>query len=190
MIEDRVPEGAEPPADDAAATSPADAARSLDALDAELASVKDRLLRVLADQENTRRRTQREQDEFVRFAVAGIALDLLPTADNLRRAIESVVPEQATADSVRQLLGGVVATERALLDTLRKHGVERLDPLGETFDPNRHEAVYESPDAAHPAGTVIAVLQPGYLHHERLLRPAMVGVAQECDQERPHDRAS
>lgn len=143
---------------------------------AELAECKDRLLRTMAEQENARRRAQRERDEAVRFATSGLARDLLPTADNLRRAIESVPEEQASREPVRQLLAGIVATERALLEALEKHGIRRIDALGEPFDPERHEAMFEVADAQRPAGIVGAVLQPGYLHHERLLRPAVVGV--------------
>ena len=146
-------------------------------LEAELADCKDRLLRALAEQENARRRALREREEAVRFAASGLARDLLTTADNLRRAIESV-PEERTADeTVRRLLTGIVATERALLEALAKHGIRRIDSLGEPFDPDRHEAVFEVTDTDHPAGAVAEVLQEGYLHHDRLLRPAMVGVA-------------
>ncbi len=161
--------------------APRDDAARVSALEAELASVKDRLLRTLADQENGRRRTQRELQDVVKFAVSDLARDLLATADNLRRALDSVPPERAGEPTVRQLLAGVAATERALLDALSKHDIHRVAPLGELFDPNRHQAIFEAPDADHPAGTVIEVLEPGYLHHDRLLRPAMVGVAKETD---------
>jgi molecular chaperone GrpE len=146
-------------------------------LEAELADCKDRLLRALAEQENARRRAQRERDEAVRFAASGLARDLLATADNLRRAIESVPQERIADETVRRLLTGVVATERALLEALAKHGIRRIASLGEPFDPERHEAVFEVSDPERPAGTVAEVLQEGYLHHNRLLRPAMVGVA-------------
>ena len=154
-----------------------DTAARVAELEAELADCKDRLLRALAEQENARRRALREREEAVRFAASGLARDLLTTADNLRRAIESV-PEERTADeTVRRLLTGIVATERALLEALAKHGIRRIDSLGEPFDPDRHEAVFEVTDTDHPAGAVAEVLQEGYLHHDRLLRPAMVGVA-------------
>ena len=130
-----------------------------------------------AEQENIRRRAQRELEEAVRYAASGLARDLLPTADNLRRAIESVSEELAADEPLRQMLAGVSATERALLDAFGRHGISRIDPLGEPFDPNRHQAMFEVEDAERPAGTVAEVLQPGYLHYDRLLRPAMVGVA-------------
>ena len=150
-------------------------------LEAELAECKERLLRVLAEQENARRRATRERDEAVRFAASGLARDLLATADNLRRAIESIPEERTADDTVRQLLSGIVATERALLEALEKHGIRRIQALGEPFDPDRHEAVFEVTDPERPPGTVAEVLQPGYLHHDRLLRPALVGVAKDGD---------
>jgi molecular chaperone GrpE len=148
-------------------------------LEAELADCKDRLLRALAEQENARRRALREREEAVRFAASGLARDLLATADNLRRAIESVPADGD--ETLQRLLSGVAATERGLLDALAKHGIRRIDALGQPFDPDRHEAVYQVTDPEHPAGTVAEVLQPGYLHHDRLLRPAMVGVAKGGD---------
>jgi molecular chaperone GrpE len=154
----------------------ADEAPRVAELETEVANLKDRLLRALAEQENTRRRAQREREEATRFAAWPLARDLLATADNLRRAIESVPADQA-ADAVAQLLAGVAATERALLEALEKHGIRRIDALGEPFDPDRHEAAFQVSDSQHPPGTVAEVIQEGYLHHDRLLRPAMVGVA-------------
>jgi molecular chaperone GrpE len=178
--ENSAPQNGEPEAE-------AERAARLAGVEAELADCKDRLLRALAEQENLRRRAQRERDEAVRFAASGLARDLLATADNLRRAIESV-PDETANVAVRQLLTGVVATERALLEALEKHGIRRLDSLGEPFDPDRHEAVFQVKDAERPAGTVAEVLQDGYLHHDRLLRPAMVGVVMESD--RPTEEGS
>jgi molecular chaperone GrpE len=157
------------------------AARAAEA-EAQLADCKDRLLRALAEHENARRRALREREEAVRFAASGLARDLLATADNLRRAIESVPEERIADETVRRLLAGIVATERALLDALAKHGIHRIASLGERFDPDRHEAVFEVTAPEQPAGTVAEVLQEGYLHHDRLLRPAMVGVAKGRDE--------
>ena len=164
----------EPPAD--VGTDAHEAPRVAE-LETEMANLKDRLLRALAEQENTRRRAQREREEAIRFAASPLARDLLATADNLRRAIESVPAERAADEAVAQLLAGVAATERALLEALEKHGIRRIDALGEPFDPDRHEAVFQAADSEHPPGTVAEVVQEGYLHHDRLLRPAMVGVA-------------
>ncbi|MBP2305220.1 nucleotide exchange factor GrpE [Azospirillum melinis] len=147
--------------------------------ESEASHLKDRFLRALAEQENMRRRAEREREDAVRFAASGFARDVLPSADNLRRAIESVPMEFAAAELwVQNLMAGLVATEKALLDAFAKHGILRIDPApGEPFDPHRHQAMFEMEDSGLPAGTVAQVLQPGYAQHERLLRPALVGVA-------------
>jgi molecular chaperone GrpE len=169
------------PASDPPAWTPVSGERARP--ESEAAELKDRLLRVLADQENARKRSEREREEAVRYASSPFARDLLTTVDNLRRAIESVGPVDGPEDDdlpeiARTLLDGVAATERGLLDTLEKHGVHRVNPVpGERFDPHRHQAMFEVPAGEYPLGTVAQVLQPGYLHHDRLLRPALVGVA-------------
>jgi molecular chaperone GrpE len=147
------------------------------ALEAELAEQKDRLLRALAETENTRRRAQRERDDAAKYAVNGFAKDLLSAADNLRRALDSLPAEKAGDALTRNLLAGVAATERELLAVFERHGIRRIDPQGERFDHNFHQAIYEAERGDQPAGTIVEVLQPGYLLHDRLLRPAMVGVA-------------
>ena len=149
----------------------------LAAVEAELAETKDRLLRALAETENVRRRFQREREDTLKYAVAGFAKDLLSPVDNLRRALESL-PESEVEDArVKSLLEGVAATERELLGALERHGLKRIDPKGERFDHNFHQAIFEVERADAPPGTVVEVLQPGYVLHDRLLRPAMVGVA-------------
>jgi molecular chaperone GrpE len=149
------------------------------ALEAELADLKDRLLRALAETENVRRRAHREREEVSKYAVAGFAKELLSVADNLRRALESLPEVEARDERTRSLLAGVEATERELLRVFERHGIRRIDPKGERFNHNFHEAVFEAERPGHPAGTIIEVLQPGYVLHDRLLRPAMVGVAKE-----------
>lgn len=149
-------------------------------LEAELAETKDKLLRALAEQQNIRRLMQRERDEAVKFAASKLAEDLLETLDNLRRAIESATATESGEAEMRQLVAGVEVTERNLLAALERHGVKKIEPLGEVFDPNLHQAVFQRPDEEE--GKIIEVLQPGYLMHERLLRPAMVGVAAARDE--------
>lgn len=154
----------------AAPTSPA-------ALQAELAETKDKLLRALAEQENIRRQMQRQRDEAVKFAASQLAGNLVDTLDNLRRAIESVPAEASRNEAVSPILKGVEATEANLLATLARHGMQRIDPLGAAFDPNLHHAILQRSDATAAEGTVVEVLQPGYMLHDWVLRPAMVGVA-------------
>ena len=146
-------------------------------LEAELAEHKDRLLRALAEAENTRRRAQRERDDATRYAISGFAKELLSAADNLRRALDSLPEAEVGDERTRSLLAGVAATERELLSVFERHGIRRIDPMGERFDHNLHQAIFEVEHGDRPPGTIIEVLQPGYLLHDRLLRPAMVGVA-------------
>ena len=146
-------------------------------LEAELAEQKDRLLRALAETENVRRRAQREREDASKYAVAGFAKDLLSAADNLRRALDSLPESEARDDRTRSLLAGVEATERELLGIFERYGIKRIDPKGERFDHNFHQAIFEAERPDQPTGTIIEVLQPGYVLHDRLLRPAMVGVA-------------
>jgi molecular chaperone GrpE len=146
-------------------------------LEAELAEYKDRLLRALAETENVRRRAQREREDASKYAIAGFAKDLLSAADNLRRALESLPESEAKDERTRSLLAGVAATERELLGVFERHGIKRIDPKGEIFDHNFHQAIFETERPEQPSGSVVEVLQPGYVLHDRLLRPAMVGVA-------------
>ena len=147
-------------------------------LEAEVAKYKDQALRALAEQENVRRRAQRDREDALKFATSGFAKDLVTVADNLRRAIESVPEAQAAKDELlKGLMSGVSATERELLGAFEKHGIRKLDPMGEKFDHNFHQAIFELESTGKPAGTVVQVLQAGYTLHDRLLREAMVGVA-------------
>ena len=146
-------------------------------LEAELAEYKDRLLRALAETENVRRRAQREREDASKYAITGFAKDLLSAADNLRRALESLPESEAKDERTRSLLAGVAATERELLGVFERHGIKRVDPKGEVFDHNFHQAIFEAERPDEPSGSVVEVLQPGYVLHDRLLRPAMVGVA-------------
>ena len=163
------------PDEGAAAPSPEE--RAVVQLEAELADTKDRLLRALAETENVRRRAQREREDASKYAIAGFAKDLLSAADNLRRALESLPESEAKDERTRSLLAGVAATERELLGVFERHGIKRIDPKGERFDHNFHQAIFEVERPGAAPGTVIEVLQPGYVLHDRLLRPAMVGVA-------------
>lgn len=148
-------------------------------LDRELAEYKDRLLRTLADMENMRKRTEREVADARVYGISAFARDILGVADNMHRAMQALDDElRAKADDqVKALLDGVELTERELMNALEKHGVKRLDPLKQKFDPNRHQAMFEVEDASVPSGTVVQVMQAGYLIGERVLRPALVAVS-------------
>lgn len=147
-------------------------------LRAEVADLKDKLLRAVAETENLRRRTEREKADLRKFAAADFARDMLSVADNLQRALAAVPAEarEGSADLAR-LLEGVELTERELLSQFEKHGVKAVDPLGQKLDPNLHQAMVQIEDASVEPGTVVQVMQPGYVINDRLLRAAMVGVA-------------
>jgi molecular chaperone GrpE len=145
--------------------------------EAEAAEFKDKALRALAEVENIRRRGEREREDALKYATTNFARDLVSSADNLRRALSSVPDAEVKDELTKTLLAGVAATERELLGAFEKHGIRRVDPKGEKFDHNFHQAIFEVENTGKPAGTVVEVLQPGYVLHDRLLRPAMVGVA-------------
>jgi molecular chaperone GrpE len=147
-------------------------------LETEVAQYKDQALRALAEAENTRRRAQREIEDNSKYAVANIARDVLGVADNLRRALDAIPPEARVADDkLEKFAAGVELTERELLSAFERHGIKRVDPLGQPFDHNFHQAVMQVDTSDQPANTVVQVLQPGYTIHGRLLRPAMVAVS-------------
>lgn len=155
----------------------ADAAR-LAELEAENADVKDRLLRLAAEMENLRRRTAKEVSDAKLYAIASFARDVLTVGDNLQRTMSAVVFEEGEEPDARLkgFLEGIEMTDRDLVNILARHGITRIDPKGEKFDPNLHEAVVQMPDPTVPAGMVAEVMQQGYKIGERVLRPAMVGV--------------
>ncbi|MFB9340785.1 nucleotide exchange factor GrpE [Aminobacter aganoensis] len=141
--------------------------------------LKDRNLRTVAEMENLRRRTARDVQDARAYSVANFARDMLSVSDNLRRAIEAVSDEAKAAGGagLASLIEGVEVTERSMLSALERHGVRKLDPQGEKFDPNFHQAMFEVPNPDVPANTVVQVVQSGYTIGDRVLRPAMVGVA-------------
>lgn len=141
--------------------------------------LKDRALRAAAEMENLRRRTARDVQDARAYAIANFARDMLGVSDNLRRAIDAIPADaKETADAgFKALLDGVEITERGMLSALERHGVKKLDPLGEKFDPHFHQAMFEVPNPDVAASTVVQVVQSGYSIGERVLRPAMVGVA-------------
>ena len=173
--EEEAPETAAADAGPAPAPSPAPST----ALEREHAEMRDRLLRTLAEMENLRKRTDREVADSRIYGVASFARDMLGVADNIRRALDAVPPElrQSAEASVKALIEGVDLTEREFLKALEKNGIRQFSPQGEKFDPNLHQAMFEVPDTTVPAGSVVQVVQPGYMIGERILRPALVGVS-------------
>jgi molecular chaperone GrpE len=141
--------------------------------------LKDRALRVAAEMDNLRKRTARDVHDARSYAIANFAREMLSVSDNLRRALEAVPADARSSAEAgfKALIEGVEITERSMLAALERHGVKKLYPEGERFDPNFHQAMFEVPNADVPANTVVQVVQPGYSIGERVLRPAMVGVA-------------
>jgi molecular chaperone GrpE len=174
-----LPDGAPDPAQDAAGAPEPQAADAVAALEAEKRDLKDKLLRTLADMENLRRRTEREVADARTYAVTNFARDMLNVADNVRRALDSVPAESRAAaeGSLKALVDGIELTERDLVKTLERHGVRPVEPQGQRFDPNLHQAMFEVPNPDVASGTVVQVVQTGYVIGERVLRPALVGVA-------------
>lgn len=152
----------------------------------EAVQLKDQLLRALAEAENVRRRAQREREDAAKYAIANFARDVLQVSDNLHRALEAI-PESALAadEALKNLHEGVSATDRQLGAALERQQVKRIWPMGEKFDANLHQAMYEVPTFDQLPGTVVQVMQAGYLIHDRLLRPALVGVAKQPTGEAP-----
>ncbi len=148
-------------------------------LEAKLAEMKETALRVAAENENLRRRVEKEKSDTAKYAVSSFAKDLLNVSDNLRRALDAVTDEQRKLEGFSSFLEGVEMTERELLATFEKNKIEKIDPkVGEDkYDYNFHQAMFEQPSDEHDAGVIMQVMQTGYKLHDRLLRPALVGVA-------------
>ncbi len=147
-------------------------------LQAEVAALKDQLLRALAETENLRRRSQREREDALKYAAVPFMRDLIGVVDNLRRAMDSVSSEALEADEhLKTLMAGLEMTEKELATVFERHHIVKIEPLGERLDPHSHEAMFEVPDPESPSGIVVQVVQAGYRLHDRLLRPAQVGVA-------------
>ncbi len=170
-------EGAAAPAPEVPA-EPAEADDALALAQREAADARDRALRALAELENYRRRADKERQDTAKYAVAAFARDVLPVVDNLRRGLDTVTADARKAEpGLDALAAGVELTERELLTAFERHGIVKVDPKGEAFDPNLHQAMMEIEDPSVAPGTVVQVMQAGYTLHDRLLRPALVGVA-------------
>ncbi len=168
------------PSENAPAETPErDAFAVIEALNAENSQLKDRVLRTLAEMENLRRRTEREVADAKTYGVTSFARDMLTVVDNLARALDHLPAEARAAaePQIQTVIEGVELTARDLEAALGRHGVKKLDPKGQKFDPHFHQAIFEAPDETVPAGTVTQVVQTGWTIGDRVLRPAMVGVS-------------
>jgi molecular chaperone GrpE len=149
------------------------------ALKAEVEGLKDRWLRAHAEVENIRKRAEREREEAAKYAITKLAKDIVGVGDNFQRCIDAVPAGAAEKDAtLKSFLEGVTMTERELLNVLDRHGIKRLQPMNEPFNPHLHQAVLQVPRTDVPNGTIVEVYQAGYTIEDRVLRPAMVGVAQ------------
>lgn len=158
-------------------------------LEGQVAQLRDQALRALAEAENVRRRTEREKEQTRLYAAGNLAKDLLNAVDNLRRALDAAPEDREGLDeTVKNLVVGVEMTEREVLAAFEKAGIKRIEPLGERFDPNLHQAMFEVENSGKPPGTVVQLLAPGYVIHDRLLRAAMVGVAKSGPAPADHPR--
>ena len=169
---------------DAANAAQADDEPAEETLEDKLAAANDQLLRTLAELENTRRRAERDRGEALKYGAMSFARDIVGVADNLARALKAIEDTDAAAkadlpEAIQALLEGVAATERDLMAVLARHKVTPIGPLGEKFDPNQHEALFEAPGTGQEAGTIIDVVETGFMMEDRLLRPAKVGIAKD-----------
>jgi molecular chaperone GrpE len=158
---------------------------TFEALLQERDQLKDQLLRALAETENMRRRTERETQSARKYGHTSFARDLVGAIDNLARAIEAAGAsgsEAVAADEATQsLIKGIELSWTEILSVIEKHGITQINPVGEKFDYNQHQAMFELPTDEHEPGMVVEVVQHGYMLHDRLLRPAMVGVSKAAD---------
>lgn len=148
-------------------------------LEEQLAEMKDRWMRTMADLENLRRRSQREKEEALKYGAVGFAREMVNVADNIKRAVDSKPDEQDLSDAMKSYLAGVEMIAKEFISAFEKQGIKVLDSMHKPFDPNCHQAIFEVPTNEHPVGTILQVIQEGYMMHDRLLRPALVGVAKQ-----------
>ncbi len=155
----------------------------IEVLEKDIAELKDKHLRALAEADNIRRRGEREREDIGKFAISKFAQNLLPVADSLRRAVEAI-PEQHDHELLRKVVEGIEATERALLAAFEKAGIKKIEAMDKPFDANFHEVMIETDSPDKPPGTVVQIFETGYMIQERLLRPARVAVAKGGPRER------
>ncbi|HEY8192185.1 MAG TPA: nucleotide exchange factor GrpE [Alphaproteobacteria bacterium] len=168
-----------PAADTADAPAQSGADERVVTLEAELARLKDHMLRALADAENTRKRAIKDKEDAAKYAVSSFARDLLDFADNFQRALAAIPADLKSDERISGVITGIESMDKEMMRVLEKHGIQKVDPLHQPFNPNFHEVMFESPGSGKPAGTIIQVIDPGYVIKDRLLRPARVGIAKD-----------
>lgn len=173
--ENQTPEDQGPQPENTAQDSGAEMTR-IQELESRLAETNDKLMRALAEAENTRQRARKDREDAGKFAIQGFAKDLLDFADNFGRALESL-PD----DAPEAITGGLEAMQRELFNCFERNGIQKVEPLDAPFDPNLHEVMFEAPAAGKSGGTIIQVIEPGYILNGRLLRAAKVGIAKAED---------
>lgn len=167
---------------DSSAPHPTEDQVRIQLLEDQLELTKDKMIRALADAENSRKRAQKDREEASKFAIAGFSRDLLSVADNLRRALDAISDTADEQDpQLKNLIAGIEATERELHNSFTKNGIKKLIPIDQMFDPNFHEVMFEAPMPDKQTGAIIQVIEPGYTLNERILRPARVGIAKGQD---------
>lgn len=147
------------------------------ALEATIAQGQEQMLRLAADMENLRKRSVREREDASKYAVSSFARDILDVADTFGRALQSIPTELRSDPNIAPLVTGIEATERSLLSCFEKYGIKRLEPMDEPFNPHFHEVMFEAAIPGKAGGLIIQLIEPGYILHDRLLRPARVGVS-------------
>ncbi len=158
-------------------------------VETEVSLMKDQLLRALAEAENVRRRAALDREEALKYSISNFARELLAVADNLRRAMDHL-PKESTnqlSDEMKALVEGVEMTEKELLSAFEKHGIKKVTPMGEKFNHDLHQAMFEIETDEHEPGIIVELMQSGYVIHDRLLRPAMVGVAKKLGEKKEED---
>ena len=160
-------------------------------LEQKASDLKDQLMRTLADGENLRKRTLKDVEHSKKYSHISFVKDLVSSVDNLQRALEAV-PEDTSSlpEPIKNLIIGLEIVEKEIISTLEKHNVKQIDPLGEKFDYNFHQAMFEVPTNDNEPGTVVQVSQKGYILHDRLVRPAMVGISKKIGENNNHEKNS
>ena len=158
-------------------------------LEQKVSDLKDQLMRTLADGENLRKRTLKDVEHSKKYSHISFVKDLVSSVDNLQRALEAVPEDKSSLpEPIKNLIIGLEIVEKEITSTLEKHNVKQIDPLGEKFDYNFHQAMFEVPTNDDEPGTVVQVSQKGYILHDRLVRPAMVGISKKIDENNNHEK--